>query len=142
MNSDEIRAWAQSAMGQLMLHVGTRTVVRLTKFYDGENDVYTSPINNLPVKGPVVEAFTGSTFVANPDLFIRLTEKEGEFYAGTEASLANFLREIAKAAGEMGVRPATMSALVIVALRTQASKLEAEHQKMFGQPSEGPPETA
>lgn len=119
--AEEIIEWGRElAQGRpYLLHVPTRVIGRVAKFYDGENERAVSSNNDRPVEGPVIEIEPGHRLVANPEHFIELDENEVRFFVGVQASLNAALSELVRVGAGLGVKLPTITVILIGALQAQ-----------------------
>jgi hypothetical protein len=117
-----------------LLHIPTQTIGKMNRFWDGEKNVHISA-HGQPVKGRVIGFENGHTFVAKDENFIVLAEHEAKFYVGCVNVLTEGLKALVRMGAEHEVAPATINVLIVGALRTQATVLEAGHRRAFGLPA-------
>ena len=116
-------SWAAklAADNTWVLHTGSRTVSKVLKFWDGENEVYTSSYNNFPTKGPVLELEDGNTFVARGESeFVPLEDKEVQYFLFVQTTVGEIAQKVAAVGSGCGMNLAKTLLLIGVALRGAA----------------------
>ncbi len=93
----------------------------MLKFWDGENEVYTSSYNDLPTKGPVLELEDGNSFVARGESeFVPLEDKEVQYFLFVQTKVGEIAQKVAAVGSGRGMNLAKTLLLIGVALRGAA----------------------
>lgn len=118
--------WAKDFVdrGAWVMHLPSRTIGKVARFYDGEGQLYVSPTNSAPVKAPVIEMERGNSFVAEAGAFIELNEREQDFFNRASAVVQKLISDFAMLSTATQVPPKTAMMLLSTILRTQADELD------------------
>lgn len=123
--------WAAELAGGWVLHVPTRVIGKVKRYYDGTISRYVSSVNQKEVPDPVLEFADGNALLAadaRREEFVALTQDEGDYYEELGKTLAVAAREMVVLGAKQGVSPATINVLLISALRRQADLLQRGHE--------------
>jgi hypothetical protein len=129
------QGWASELVGKqaVVLHVPTKTVGTCARYYDGDDDVFTSPVNGEQVPSPVISLGEGHSFLASEEAaFIELSEAEVAYHRAAQAQLGGTVRMLAALAANGGVSPQAASILLISALQALVATVTAAHARQFG----------
>jgi hypothetical protein len=132
MSEDDKLGWAKALVDRKawVLHLGTDTIGRASKLYDGRGELYVSPVNNVPVSAPVLELDTGASHVADPSTFTELSESHVKFLAKVFAELDVAVKVVH--AGTAGlVQPPTALMLMAAAFRSQAVQFDRARRNLL-----------
>jgi|SRR6266850_185091 len=118
--------WAKKLVdeGAFVFHMPTKSIGRVAKLFDGRGEQYVSTLTQQPTQGPVIEMANGASFVAKPGEFMRLEEREAEFYVRAVDLVGGLSLELGRLAVAHRVRPTTCAVLLAAALRAQVAELE------------------
>lgn len=130
LSKEEIVAWGTEAAAQKkwVYHAATGVVGRVIEFYDGEEEVFFSPIDLLAVKDPVVVIEGGHSLLAKPGEvfgFVTLSQQELRFFETLRHGFKGLVLVSAKNAQSMGLELDQSLALLVAVLREQLRALEA-----------------
>lgn len=123
----EAKEWAEGliAKNAFVFHIETYAVGRATKFFDGEIEVYSSPVNGKPVRGSaVLELDTGHALLADPEKWMELSKAEVRYFEALQEGFRGLLIVAAKNAKDSGVELEKGLAMLIAILRAQLAALE------------------
>ncbi len=111
-----------------VMHVGTRVIGPVQKFYDGVTDVFVDP-SGTRLEGAAVlklgAPYPHALLAPEADTFLELTDRESEFYERASRSLGDFLIRAAQSASLRQIPMPTGVTLLASMLRAAASQVEA-----------------
>lgn len=124
--------WAKDFVDRqaTVMHLPTGTIGRVQKLFDGQGQLYVSPVNQTPVKSPVLELDSGSSFVAEPGQFIEFNDREKDFLKRSWAVVRKLSQDFAVLSTATAVTPKTAMMILASIFRQHADELDRARKRM------------
>lgn len=123
-------AWAKDLVDRRawVVHLETGSIGQVERLYDGAGEVYVSPVNQAPVRAPVIVMEGGASHVADPSLFVELGVAEIDFAKASLVALSDLVIDRARDSGEL--KRSTAMYLLSLAMKSQARLLDRAREAL------------